>query len=165
MDIEKIISNVRESFRIGAKKVSDSVSKSKAFEKYQDSEDKVADILDDVGSFATGLYDKVAKAGKPLVKKSKAGIYDAIYAEYRKAGMPYGDTHEGFMRWTEEREKKVRSAVDDGLEKGRKTIVGAAKKTSEFVEDRVLKKKPSETTIDGEPSEPSVTIPKEVDLE
>jgi hypothetical protein len=34
----------------------------------------------------------------PIVQQ----IYAAHYNQYRAFGMPYGDTHEGFMRWMED---------------------------------------------------------------
>jgi hypothetical protein len=39
-------------------------------------------------------------------------IYASMYASYRNAGMPYGDNHEGFMRWLEDL-KKIQQRQDE----------------------------------------------------
>lgn len=149
MDIEVLIEKIKGGFKKGVDKVSDEIDKSQVFEKYNDSNDKIADILDDAGKALTDVVDKVSEKTEPAIKKTKAKIYDRVYEEYKKAGYPYGDTHEGFLQWTDERETAVRKKVDDGLEKGRETILKGVKKTQKYVQHEVSKhQKPSDAVVD-----------------
>ena len=62
----------------GVDKVSDEVEKSQVFEKFEDSDDKVAKILDDAGKALTSLFDTIADKAEPMIKKTKAKIYDCL---------------------------------------------------------------------------------------
>lgn len=149
-DIEKIIKEVQDTIRSSSEKVTDSVTESNMFDKYKDSDDKIGDILEDAGNVVTGWFDAVSDKVEPIVKKTKAKIYESIQDEYRKAGAPYGDTHEGLLRWVDEHEASIREKVNTGLEKARKTIIDTAKKTKDFVEEKITENQSaSKTTVDG----------------
>jgi ElaB/YqjD/DUF883 family membrane-anchored ribosome-binding protein len=152
MDIEVLIEKIKNSLKKGADKVSDEIDKSQVFDKYKDSDDKVADILDDAGKALTDVVDKVSEKTEPAIKKTKAKIYERIYEEYKKAGYPYGDTHEGFLQWTDERETAIREKVDDGLEISRNTILKGVEKTKDFFNSELAKhQKPSDAVVDDIP--------------
>jgi ElaB/YqjD/DUF883 family membrane-anchored ribosome-binding protein len=160
MDIEKLITKVRGWF-IGHDQ-SESASTSQQPNEPEtaadttDFDETVSDILDDAGKFVSETFDKVSKKSEPLIKKSKAYIYDRIFDQYKKDGMPYGDTHEGLMRWVDEREMRVRSTVDDSLNKGKEVVSQTVKKVADYVEDR-FDNSPSQATVDGsvKPDEPT----------
>ena len=78
MNIETIISKIRNALGEGVDKVSDEVEKSQVFEKFEDSDDKVAKILDDAGKALTSLFDTIADKAEPMIKKTKAKIYEGI---------------------------------------------------------------------------------------
>jgi len=150
MDIEKIIKEVQDAIHSGSEKVTDSVTEGDMFDKYKDSDDKIGDILEDAGNVVTGWFDAVSDKVEPIVKKTKAKIYEGIQDEYRKAGAPYGDTHEGLLRWVDEHETNIREKVNTGLEKARKTILDTAKKTKDFVEEKITENQSaSKTTVEG----------------
>lgn len=147
MDIENVISKVRGwLFKHG--QPGQSTVKTGTGAGSSDFEDSVNDILDDAGRFVSDTYDKVSKKSEPLIKKSKAYIYDRIFDQYKRDGMPYGDDHEGLRRWVDEREMKLRNSVDDSLNKGKESIEQAMKKVSDFVEEK-FDNPPSEATVDG----------------
>jgi hypothetical protein len=149
MNIETIISKIKNALGEGVDKVSDEVEKSQVFEKFEDSDDKVAKILDDAGKALTSLFDTIADKAEPMIKKTKAKIYEGIFDEYRKDGSPYGETHEGFMQWVDEHETEIREKVDDGITKTRETILSGVKKTQEYINREVTKKeKPSDAVVD-----------------
>jgi gas vesicle protein len=149
-DIEKIIKEVQDAIHSGSEKVTDSVTESNMFDKYKDSDDKIGDILEDAGNVVTGWFDAVSDKVEPVVKKTKEKIYESIQEEYRKAGAPYGDTHEGLLRWVDEHETNIREKVNTGLEKARKTILDTAKKTKDFVEEKITENQSaSKTTVEG----------------
>lgn len=151
MDVEKIISDIRESVDSVSDSLTNSVMEGKILGKYKDSDDKIGDILEDAGKVVTGWFDAIANLAEPTVKKTKAKIYESIQDEYRKAGSPYGDTHEGLLRWVDEHESNVREKVDDGLEKSRKAVVDTAQKTKNYIDEKLTEKQPpSESTVDGE---------------
>ncbi len=160
MDIEKLIAKVRGWFIDRSRTESASTSqqpyKTGTAADTTDFDETVSDILDDAGKFVSEAYDKVAKKSEPLIKKSKAYIYDRIFDQYKKDGMPYGDTHEGLMRWVDEREMRVRSSVDDSFNKGKEAVEQTVKKVADYVEDK-LDNSPSQATVDGsvKPDEPT----------
>lgn len=160
MDIEKLIARVRGWF-IDRKQAESANPTQRPYKTgtaadTADFDEAVSDILDDAGKFVSETYDKVTKKSEPLIKKSKAYIYDRIFDQYKKDGMPYGDTHEGLMRWVDEREMRVRSSVDDSLNKGKEAVEQTVKKVADYVEDK-LDNPPSEATVDGsvKPDEPT----------
>ena len=158
MDVGKRISDTRDSLGSVSDRLSDAVMEGKIMGKYKDSDDKIGDILDDAGKVVTGWFDAIANVAEPTVKKTKAKIYESIQDEYRKAGSPYGDTHEGLLRWVDERESNIREKVDDGLEKSRKAVVDTAQKTKNYIDAKLAEKQPpSESTVDGEAADSEKT--------
>jgi len=57
------------------------------------------EALTNVFDAITQQMRTIADAVTPLIKQ----MYDAIYGEYQKAGSPYGESHEGCLRWLGER--------------------------------------------------------------
>ena len=159
MDVEKWITRIRgwiiKPDQPGTTDATQRRYKTGTNSQTMDFDDTVSDILDDAGKFVSDTYDKVSKKSEPLIKKSKAYIYDRIYDQYKKDGMPYGDTHEGLMRWVDEREMRLRTSVDDSLNKGKEAVEQTVKKVTDFVEDK-FDNPPSEATVDGsvKPDEP-----------
>ncbi len=157
-DIENIIESIKSGLKKGADAVSEEFEKSQILGKYKDSEDVVADILDDAGKAVSSVVDKIADKTEPVIKKTKAQIYERFYEEYKKAGAPYGDTHEGFLQWTDERETAIRNSVDDGLEKGRSAILKGVEKAKGFVDNEIGKhEKASDTVVDSMPEEVNIS--------
>jgi hypothetical protein len=151
MDIEKIIKEVRDVFIPDSDKTTESTPENESFKKIENADDKIGKILEDAGNVVTGWFDAIASMTEPTVKRTKAKIYEGIQDEYRKAGAPYGDDHEGLLRWVDEHEVSVREKIDNGLEKGRQAVVETARKTKNFVDDKITEKQPpSEATIDAE---------------
>ena len=153
-DIENIIETIKTSLKKGADAVSEEIDKSQILGKYKNSEDKVADILDDAGKAVTSVVEKIADKTEPVIKKTKAQIYERFYEQYKKAGAPYGDTHEGFLQWADERETTIRDAVDEGLEKGRSAILKGVGKAKDFVDNEIGKhEKASDAVVDSAPAD------------
>lgn len=140
MDLETVLNEVSENMKKGIDKISDAISQSQLFTKYKDSDDAIADMLDDAGKVVTGVMDSLSDQVEPFIQNTKKKVYDSFYADYKKAGEPYGSTHEGFMKWTDEREDqvrervnkettRVRGAVNDGFQKAKETIERELKNT------------------------------------
>jgi len=54
------------------------------------------------------------------------------------------------LRWVDEHETNIREKVNTGLEKARKTILDTAKKTKDFVEEKITENQSaSKTTVEG----------------
>ena len=52
------------------------------------------------------------------------GFYNAVHTAYTDAGAPYGDTHEGLLRWVEERGEIARLQMEaDRIEQHHKDMV------------------------------------------
>lgn len=66
----------------------------------------VVATIQDVADALAQAFDDFAAAMRPTVEQCVDAIrplYDAIHAQYIAEGGIYGDTHEGMMRWLEER--------------------------------------------------------------
>jgi hypothetical protein len=71
-----------------------------------------------VGQTAQNMMDafnKMAEAMSAWVQQTMSALipvlnqmYQALYAAYQEAGMPYGDSQEGCLRWLEERAEAQR---------------------------------------------------------
>jgi len=59
---------------------------------------QVADSIVQLGQALQTCFLEVAEQVIPIAKT----IYETMYEAYREAGMPYGDSHEGFMHWMED---------------------------------------------------------------
>ena len=164
MDIEKLIKDVRDTVVDVSEHVANSILDSDMFDKYRNSPDKTEDFLNNLSSSVNSAGEhigdwlgKTKEQSEPWIRKTKASIYEKFYAEYRKAGLPYGDNHEGFMTWVKENAADIRTSVERGLDKGREAILDAAAKAKTALE-KVLTPVSKEETPETDPD------PKEVEL-
>lgn len=164
MDIEKLIKDVRDTVIDVSERVANSILDSDMFDKYRNSPDRTADFLNDLSSSVNSAgeqigdwFEKTKESSEPWIRKTKASIYEKFYDEYRKAGMPHGDSHEGFMEWVKDNAIDVRTSVENGLDKGREAILDAAAKAKSALE-KVLTPTPKEETPETDPD------PEEVEL-
>ena len=147
MDIEKIIKEVREAIIEGSEQVANSIMDSEAFEKYRNSPDKIGDFVDDLsvginhlGDQIGDWFEKAKESTEPVRRRTKAAIYERIYAEYRKAGLPFGDTHDGFMKWVNQNGTELRAGLEKGLDGSREAILSAAKQAKSAIENALQPK-------------------------
>lgn len=164
MDIEKLIKDVRDAVMDVSERVANSILDSDMFDKYRNSPDKTADFLNDLSASVSNVgeqigdwFEKTKESTEPWIRKTKASIYEKFYAEYRKAGMPHGDSHEGFMAWVKDNATDVRTSVENGLEKSREAILDAAAKAKNAFE-KVLAPAPKVEAPETDPD------PEEVEL-
>lgn len=139
MDIDKILNDAADSMKLVADKAINALTNVDAFSKYKDSDDKVEEMLDDAGKKVTSFIDSVSSKVDPTVQNAKKRVYDSVYDDYRKAGMPYGDTHEGFLKWTDEREDIVRERVETELGRIRNVITVGFNKAKDYIETELNK--------------------------
>lgn len=146
MDIEKLIRDVRDAIVEGTERVANSILDSEAFDKYRNSE-KMDKFIENVNQSFSNLaenagewFDKAKESSEPFIKKTKASIYDRFYDEYRKSGMEFGDSHEGFTQWINQNANDVRKAVENGLDKSMEFIAATAHSAKEAVEKTFIKK-------------------------
>lgn len=74
--------------------------------KQEESIESMAESINAVARNLTAALQPVADAFGQAYHDLAAALrpaYDGIYAEYLAAGAPYGETHEGMMRWFAER--------------------------------------------------------------
>lgn len=67
--------------------------------------------LREIEAFATSLWEQIA-AWIEEIMPALQSFYDAVYAFYLDTGAPYGDTHEGMLRWIEERGEVARLRME-----------------------------------------------------
>jgi hypothetical protein len=53
----------------------------------------------------TSIVASIAQVFNTVVMPAVQTIHDAIQSAYQEAGMPYGDSHEGLMRWMDDMSK------------------------------------------------------------
>lgn len=61
------------------------------------------------------VNERLAEAMRPAIKAmAELGrkMHAAIRKDYERAGMPYGDSDDGMMRWFEERSARARQQYD-----------------------------------------------------
>lgn len=147
MDIEKLIKEIRDAVIEGSERIANSILESETFDKYRNSPDKIGAFFDEMSENIVHIsdniaiwFDKTKESAEPVVRRTKAAIYERIYAEYRKAGTPYGDNHEGFMKWVDQNASDIRTSVEKGLDKSRETILDVANRAKSTIDSALQPK-------------------------
>lgn len=119
----------------------------------------MSENINHLGDNLAGWFDKTKENAEPVIRRTKAAIYERIYAEYRKAGMPYGDDHEGFMKWVNQNTAEIRTGIEKGLDKSRETIIDVANRAKSTIDSALQPKEKDEP----DPEVDSIIIEQVID--
>ncbi len=79
--------------------------------------------LREIEALAASLWKQIA-AWREEIMPALQSVYDTIHASYLAAGAPYGDTHEGMLRWIEEKGEVARLRMEaDRIEQRHRDMV------------------------------------------
>ena len=63
-----------------------------------------------------------------------------IYSYIPGVGLPFGDTHDGFMKWVNQNGTELRAGLEKGLDGSREAILSAAKQAKSAIENALQPK-------------------------
>ena len=136
-DIDNILNRVYDGLESGGKKVSEKITSAKVVNRYKEASDPFEQFLGDVSDLLTRSYDAVSHTAEPVIQKTGSGLQKAARVPYRKAGMPYGDTEEGYLRWKHEYEESLKAQASLTGTKVLGTLKESGKKVKTYAETKI----------------------------
>lgn len=133
--VDETLDKVRDSVKNFSEKVIDNPT----FKKYQQSDDRVSTVLEDISKAAMGTVDFLNEHVGPAVKSTKDKVHNYLYDDYKKKGCPYGDTQDGYNKWMKERQAEFTRNTEKNIEKAGEMIGDGCRKTYHYVKNEVNK--------------------------